>query len=345
MSADRGAPRLVVYGVGQFGQLMVRLAAEKGWPVVAAFNRAGPKVGQDVGLLAGLDRATGVVVQDSDTADYSGLDADLAIVSTSSDRLELNLPACERLLGAGLNVLCHAVEAYHPRAAAPDAAATIDALAKRNNVTFTGGGIWDMSRIWSGLLATGPCTEIESLLHTSTADVSVTNVRSLEVMGVGLSREAFHEQHLTAAGQVGGHYLSVLTHVLSALGYEVVDATERREPVLFDEPIRCEPLARELGPGTAVGMRILAEARTREGVDAVMRHEGRLFRPGETEFMAWEVTGRPTIRMRIEREDKVHFGSSSLFNRVRDVIAASPGIRLVSELGPMRHTALEGRAS
>ena len=66
-------PRVAVYGVGRYGSAVVRLAHEKGWPVVAAYNRAGTKVGQDVGRAAGLDADIGVVIQDCDAADYSAV--------------------------------------------------------------------------------------------------------------------------------------------------------------------------------------------------------------------------------------------------------------------------------
>ena len=81
-----GKPRIVIYGTGQFGQFITRLAVEKGFPVVAAFNRAGEKIGQDLGRVAGLERDIGVVVQDCDQADFSKLNADIGIV-TISDRL------------------------------------------------------------------------------------------------------------------------------------------------------------------------------------------------------------------------------------------------------------------
>ena len=56
-------PRIAIYGVGQYGSLITRMATAKGWPVVAAFNRAGPKVGQDLGRVAGLGRDLGVIIQ------------------------------------------------------------------------------------------------------------------------------------------------------------------------------------------------------------------------------------------------------------------------------------------
>ena len=51
----RRKPRVMIYGVGFYGMEAVRILAKKGWPIVAAVNRAGPKIGQDLGRLAGLN--------------------------------------------------------------------------------------------------------------------------------------------------------------------------------------------------------------------------------------------------------------------------------------------------
>src|SRR4051794_27964585 len=101
---DAAKPRIAIYGIGQYGQRVARIAIEKGWPIVAVFNRAGPKVGQDVGRVTGLGRDIGVIVQDSETARYDQLEADIGIVAVKN-RLSENMPAYRRLLGAGLNVL------------------------------------------------------------------------------------------------------------------------------------------------------------------------------------------------------------------------------------------------
>ena len=140
-------PRIVIYGTGRYGCDCVRMAQAKGWPVVAAFNRAGSKVGQDIGRLAGLDKDLGVIVENADIADYQSIEADIAIVTTS-DRLSHNIEGYERLLTAGLNVLSHGTESYFPSAADPILAAKIQRWAEDANVTFTASGIWDMSRIW-----------------------------------------------------------------------------------------------------------------------------------------------------------------------------------------------------
>ncbi|MET0988054.1 MAG: hypothetical protein ABW034_21870 [Steroidobacteraceae bacterium] len=334
-----GKPRIVIYGVGQFGTYITRMIVERGWPIVAAFNRAGSgKVGVDLGQLTGLGRELGVVVQDSDTASYQNLDADLAIVTTT-DRLAENLPAYRRLMGAGLKVLCHGAESNFPWGNDAALAMEIDRLAKENNVTFTGSGVWDTYRIWTGILATGPCTEIRSIFHESFSDASCTGKELMLAVGVGMTPGQYQEECVRKQGLIGGYYKTVPHHVLTAMGLTVTETSEHREPVLFDTPVYCEHLGMELQPGTVVGTRIVAKANSREGVSVLMHHEGRLARHGETEYMFWQIDGKPSVKLTMHRDmaDTVHLSSASIVKRIRDVIAAPSGIRPVSQLGPLRY--------
>lgn len=335
-------PRIVLYGTGQFGGYITRFAVDKGWPIVAAFNRSGDKIGQDLGRLYGLGRDLGVVVQDCEKARFDKLDADIGLV-VMTDFLKTNFTAYERLMNAGLNVLCHGGEAYFPRGSDPDTAMKIEALAKANGVTFTGGGIWDMSRIWAGILVAGPCTELRALHHTSITDAQRNGVPQMLSVGVGLSEQEFIETRVKKAGPTGSMYKTIPQHVLTGLGYTVTKVSERIEPVLFDEPIYCRLLDKELQPGTALGTRIVTRSETAEGISANAHIELRLFRDGEVEHMRWEVDGMPNTRIRTERDDSSHFTCSSLFNRIPDVISAPPGIQELYKLGPLSHTALETR--
>ena len=332
-------PRIVIYGTGQYGQHVARFAVQKGWTIVAAYNRAGDKVGQDLGRLAGLGRDLGVIVQDCDTASFESLDADLGVV-TMTNLLRVNLPAYERLMNAGLNVLCHGSEAYYPYGNDPVTAAQIDALAKQRGVTFTGSGIWDMSRIWSGILVAGPCTEIRSLFHSSITDVhgQALNAQQARQVGAGMTLAEFEAAGLHKS-PIAKTYKTIPEHVLAALGYTITDARTAIEPVIFDVPVESALLGGTIAAGMCVGTRILADIETREGVTAHAEIDLRLFRPGEIEHMFWEVRGKPTSRVRIERDDSAHATAACLFNRIPDVIAAPPGIVLISQLGPLKTTA------
>jgi 4-hydroxy-tetrahydrodipicolinate reductase len=219
-------------------------------------------------------------------------------------------------------------------------AAEIDAMAKQNKVTFTGSGIWDMSRIWSGILVAGPCTEITSMFHSSITDITgqTTRQQALQV-GVGLTVEQFQASGLPQARQLFS-YKTIPEHVLAALGYTIADSRVRVEPVVFDTPLNSDFMGSTISAGVCVGTRIVAEIETREGVTARAEVELRLFREGEIEHMFWSVDGLPRTRVRVERDDSAHATAANLFNRIPQIIDAPPGIVLVSQLGPLRHSAL-----
>lgn len=339
-SPASGAPRVAVYGVGRYGTDFVRMAHAKGWPVVAAYNRAGDKVGRDIGRLAGLDDDLGVVVEDADRADFGTLDADVAMVATT-DRLRDNMDSFERLLTAGVNVLSHNTESYLPWAVDAGLAGQIQQWAESSGVTFTGGGIWDMSRIWSGILAAAPCVGITSLHHESRTNLGVSK-RVSHVAGIGFSHDRFQKEIVDQPGMIGELYKLIPWHVMLALGYDVTEVVERREPVLFDEPVYAERLGFDIAAGEPAGLRILVDVSTAQGVTAHARIELRVCADGELDFMRWSVDGEPSSTVHVDRQVGPPGSATSMINRVRDVMAAPPGIQEVSKLGPPRHSALDG---
>ncbi len=333
-------PRLVIYGVGQYGGHVARFAVKKGWNIVAALNRAGPKVGKDLGQVLGLGRDLGVIVQDCETFDYGSLEADLGVVA-QTNQLGLNLPAYKRLMSAGLNVACHGSESYYPYGCDPIIAAEIDSIAKKNDVTFTGCGIWDMSRIWSGILLVGPCIEVKSLFHSSITDAKgqAINQQQARLVGIGMTSEQYQVSGLPQSRLLIS-YKTIPEHVLAAVGYTITDARARIEPVIWDQPVHSELMGGTVPAGICVGTRIVCDVSTREGVTARAEIELRLFREGEVEHMFWSVDGKPRTRVRVERDDSALATAANLFNRIPQIIAAPAGIVLVSQLGPLHHTAL-----
>ena len=85
-----------------------------------------------------------------------------------------------------------------------------------------------------------------------------------------------------------------------------------------------------------VGWRYRSTIETREGVTAEGLMEMRLLGDDEREQMIWEIDGLPSNRLVIERRDSIAASAASVLNRIPDVIAAEPGIALLSQLGPMR---------
>lgn len=324
-------PQVAIYGAGQYALESVRIMHRKGWDIVAAYNRAGEKVGRDIGELAGIE-PLGVLVEDCEDADYGSSGANIAIHSVA-DRLDYNWPGHQRLLGAGINVICHGGESNFPWGSRPELAGRLDELAKAHGVTFTGTGIWDYSRIWSGLLAAGSASELTGLVHRTLTNGEAAGLELLKVCGGTLTLEEFSELN---EGLLAGIYKTVPHQVLWALGFEVTDVSEEREPILDSEPVFSNALGANIEPGICLGTRITTRVRTREGVNATSINELRVLKPGEKEHMVWEVQGRPETVIRVDRTDSMHSSAACMVNRVPDVLNAEPGIQVISQLGPIR---------
>ena len=102
-----------------------------------------------------------------------------------------------------------------------------------------------MSRIWSGLLLVGPCTEIKSLHHcsiTNTEGQARTKAQARQV-GTGMTVEEFQASGLPQAPPLLS-YRTINEHVLAALGYSVVGSEVRIEPVVWDSPLKSALMAR-----------------------------------------------------------------------------------------------------
>jgi 4-hydroxy-tetrahydrodipicolinate reductase len=339
------APKVALYGLGVVGKICVRLLHEKSWKIVAAYNRAGDKIGQDIGTLSGLGKELGVRVQDYEKADYSQLDADVAVIA-GPDYLTDCFPIYERFLNAGVNVLSFGSHAYQPDLFYPELAKKLDELARRNGVTFTGSGLWDSTRIWAGLVAVGPCVTIDSIEFNTDTEALRQGLHWAEKLGMGLTVEEFDRKTGRRVDKdppsqpwpVGlNHVLQIPSLILLRhIGYTISDVKMYQEPVVFDVPVHAPQLEKEFPAGICVGTRIVVDVQTKEGVSARSRWEYRLFKPGEVEHSTWKINGSPGMEMRVVRNDSGVAQASSLLNRIPDVVRARPGIVTIMEMGPER---------
>ena len=336
-------PRVIIHGCGNVGQRIARFCFSKGWPIVAAYNREGDKVGQDLGLLAGLDKPVAVLVEDAEKAAIQRGSADIAVIATTgSDLLENGYAIYEMYLSAGINVIVHGSQPHNPFFENPDIAQKIERVARANQATFSGSTIWDTSRVWAGILAAGNCVEIDRVLHTASAEPGLQNPVYEAATGIGLTPSEFE-----AKFSAGAHPLETFLHgppvmVLQNLGCTISHIEKRSEAIVLEFP-RYSPHSDTHYPeGVVGGIRVIAEVFTEEGIRGEANVEYRLFEPGEIETMKWRVEGLPSLEISLTREDAGNLSAASLFNRIPDVIAARPGIVEIfqKEMGPMRSTAL-----
>lgn len=239
-------------------------------------------------------------------------------------------------MSRGINGLCHPGEAYHPYWSNTELAEKIDALAKQGGATFTGSGIWDMTRIWSGMMAAAPCVEIEAIHHHTTTEVMRASKHWSPAVGLGMSVEEYDQKLGRGPNPIAEALTVPSVAVLQHDGYSITNINRRREPILWDEPIYCPFMEKEFAAGISIGTCFVIDVETAEGVTASTRASYRVFEDGEDEEMAWRVDGLPGMEIRVKREDSGVASASSLFNRIPDVLAAEPGIRTLMDFGPAK---------
>jgi 2,4-diaminopentanoate dehydrogenase len=321
---------VVIFGVGSVGQAVARLVLQRGWRLAAGINRSGPKIGRDLGLLAGQAEPLGIAVEDAAVVNLDRLDADIAVVAVD-DRLARTRPLHRRLLEAGLNVVCSGGESSFPRAINGDAARELDAVARANGVTFTGCGLWDAYRLGTLRALAGPCTALRGLHHLSVVDVGRFGAETARLVGIG----AVPGEGVGADAEPS-IYRVLLQQAAASLGLTVEAMHERRERVVLTEPVPCPALGCVVEPGETAGSRSLLELSTREGVVVTGQLELRLTRPHEAERLGWTIDGDPPAELALSGLDTGHATASSITNRLPDVIAAPPGLVTVDQLAPMR---------
>lgn len=336
-------PRVIILGCGNVGQRQVQFCARKGWPIVAAYNRAGDKVGQDLGRLSGLGKDIGVLVEDFEKIELSPGMADIAVIATTgSDFLKAIFPACERFLRAGINVVCHGSQAHNPLHDDPETAKQIDSLARENNVTFAGATIWDNTRVWSGILAASNSVEIESIVHRATGEPGRQNPLYEAGIGIGLTPEEFSARYADTPNPLQTHLHGPPVMVLQNLGCRISSIEKQSAPIVLQSSMYSPHTDKEYPAGVVGGVQINVRVETEEGITALAEVEYRLFEEGETELMTWKVNGLPRMEISITRDDAANLSAASLFNRIPDVISAPAGIAefFKNEPGLMRSTAL-----
>ncbi len=324
---------IIVYGAGSVGGRVAGLAAARGWALAGAINRPGPKIGQDLGTLAGLEAPLGVTVSDDLDGLLAGAEADVAVVAVS-DSIRDNMPIYARLMAAGLDVVCAGAEASYPRAVSVELADEIDRTAKENGVTFTGTGFQDVYRVWMAKILCGACTRLGAVAHRSLVDVGQHGAAAARLVGVGLSSEDFRARTAGAERSGPSIYRVFLEHATAAAGRRVLSGQERIEPVLLDEAVDCPALDLTVEPGVCVGTRIAIQIATEEGVAFRAENELRLLGATEREFLEWRIDGDSPATVTLSGLDSGTGTAAALVNRIPQVLAAPAGLVTLDRLGP-----------
>jgi 4-hydroxy-tetrahydrodipicolinate reductase len=198
--------KVIIYGVGQMNMLATRLLKDRGIEIAGAINRPGPKIGKDLGLLAGIGYLN-VPISD-DPEKVLSKTADIVIVAVASE-LPTMFPIYKQCLEAKKNVATIGESSSFSWRLYPELTIELDNIAKKNGVTITGTGAQDFGIVHLGILMSGACHTIDKIIYRCYFDP--TN---------------FGEETRATLSKSPSMYTTFWDNVASALDLTIIDVKE-----------------------------------------------------------------------------------------------------------------------
>ncbi len=329
--------RLIQYGLGAMGSLMVRLASCKvSMEYVGAVSASGRYSNMDLGEASGLGKHLGVSVKSSLQQVLKETEADAVLHATVSTMREL-VPEILPAIKAGLNVISVAEELSFPWERSYDLASKLDRVAKKHGVTVLGTGInpgFLMDLLPLNL--SGICGSVTTIRVRRVNDFSVYGQSVMKHIGADLMPEEF-ERGL----QDGSILLHVglpesIQMVARGLNWKLDQLKEDRHALVT----RSDRLARSIRvqKGRVCGFRQTAQGRAKGNTIELEIFGIILPNPPEDGVSpgTWvEIEGDPGMKVAISGGicDAGGLGTAShAVNAIPSVVDAKPGLLTVREL-------------
>jgi 2,4-diaminopentanoate dehydrogenase len=242
MATSDKSIRVLQYGLGPIGCELVRqMSARPALQVVGGIDIDPAKVGQDLGQVAGMGTATGLIVSADPILTIAGARPDVVVHTTSSSLATIR-PQIEPLIRAGIDIITTCEEAAFPRLQNPPLAEELDRLARQFGSTVLGTGInpgFAMDTIAMALSA--PSRAVRSIAVHRVVDAGERRLPLQQKVGAGLTLDDFEQRK--AAGKIRHVGLPESVALLAyAMGWELDGIDEVLEPVVAEQALTTQYL-------------------------------------------------------------------------------------------------------
>ena len=322
------AIRVVQYGLGPIGSATARHIMERdGVELVGGVDIDPAKAGRDVGEVIGLGNPVGFpVVKDlSLVLERTGADVVLHTTGSFFDLFESQIV---EILGEGLDIVSTSEELSFPWLAHPDAAARIDAAARKAGKTVLGTGVNPGFLMDSlPLNLTAICQRVDRIDVTRRMNASLRRGPFQAKIGSGMTVEGFKAKMETGRmGHVG--LPESMGMVFHTLGRNLVKYESNVEPVVADSPVKTDYF--EVQPGQVRGLKQVARGYTGEGEFMMLTFIAALDETEDGDTIL--ITGKPDLEVRLKGTNGDIATVAIAVNAVRCVFEALPGLVTMRDL-------------
>jgi 4-hydroxy-tetrahydrodipicolinate reductase len=326
--------RAVVYGVGPIGQLIARVALEKGFDVVGAIDIDPQKVGKDLGEVLGLGKTLGIKVESDADKVLRDSNPDVVLHSTGSffDKV---YPQIMRAIRVGADVVSTCETLAWPWYRYPDLAELVDNYARNYGSTVLGAGVNPgfVFDVLPAVLST-TLTRLEKITVTRSLDASKRRYSFQKKIGLGMTPTQFREA--LGRGEITAHvgFAESVLLMASMMGLRLDRVEEGQEAIIADRHYETQHFRIEEGQVRGV----VGHGSGFIGDKEVIRVELRACVECE-DFEEVRLMGEPSITWRSTGTSGDPATAAVIVNLAPRVLNARPGLVTLKDLVNYSYTA------
>lgn len=322
--------KVVQFGLGPIGIESLKLAAEQTWlEVIGGVDIDPAKTGKTLGELTGVAALGTASVYPSLGALFAAVGRPDVVLHTAGSSAAASFSQMKPALELGISVASTCEELIFPALKTPDLAKEYDALCQRSGARIAGTGVnpgfvMDILPI----CLTGVSREVKSIYVERVVNASTRRQPLQAKIGSGQDPDDFRRKF--AAGQAGhaGFQQSValLAH---SMGWKLDEIRETCEPVVASSRVVTEFF--DVAPGRSLG--IHQKCIGISGGETKIKLDLQMYLDASLPHDAIVIKGRPDLNLvlngGVAGDDAT---VAALINIVPRLLAAVPGVRLMTEL-------------
>ena len=281
----------------------------------------------------------------------SGLNADICLLQTNALITEMQ-PTLEICTKLGCNTFCLGEEAFYPKTIAPEIVKKLDALAKANKCTISGGGVFDAC--WGNLVTvlTGCAHGLKEINITAQANMDSFYQGtpgfgadiSRSALGFGMTPKEFSAtfpafNSKDASNEPSGIAGGVTSWIAAYMGWTIVSAKQYYEPLTSTNDVFFKTFDSSIPAGKVMGCREVTVRTTKEGIRLVNTFTMKAYSVTDEDVNEITLIAEPVIKLSLSPGNIAHYSCINLVNRITDVIAAPSGYITTNEMPPVKYTA------
>ncbi len=322
--------KVIQFGLGPIGIESLKLAADQSWlEIIGGVDIDPTKVGRTLAEVTGVAALAAAKIYPSLDALFAAVGRPDVVLHTAGSSAAVSFAQLKPALNLGLSVASTCEELIFPALKTPDMAAEFDQLCRRTGARIAGTGVnpgfvMDVLPI----CLTGVSRDVTSIYVERVVNASTRRQPLQAKIGSGQNPDAFRAKF--AAGKAGhaGFQQSVAL-LADAMGWKLDEIRESCEPVVATSRVVTKFF--DVAPGQSLGIHQkcygLCGGETKIKLDLQMYLEAPL--PHD----AIVVKGRPDLNLvlngGVAGDDAT---VAALINIVPRLLAAAPGVRLMTEL-------------